>query len=302
MPKIFTTRKIPSVLFANCGHFENERMLEDCVSMNCISAGQGKKNGAKPFYFSNQIRNLIIGDIIAVYRSKIGYVGIARVVSLPMPVTKAILGGQKVTGQMFPKSLNMFNESDEEGYEEWLVEVKWLTKIHLGNKKGSGFCYGGLTPRYTVGELQQNRLSCLEKSFGISFEKLLNESEVENLDLNLIIIDEDEELTFPEGKIKYALHRSKERNKKLVQIAKQKYFEIDDKLKCQVCNFSFVENYGDLGIGFIEAHHLFAISELEDVTETHIKDLAFLCSNCHRMVHRQRPWLNLETLNGIKSN
>lgn len=302
MPIEFTNREIPKVLFANCGHFDNARLIEDSVRLNYISAGQGKSNNppAKPYYFSNQIRKLIIGDIIAVYRSKIGYVGIAKVISRPMPITKAILGGQKVVEGMFSKSSKMYNESDDEGFEECLVEVHWLTKVHLNNTQGSGNCFGGLTPRYTVGELQEERYKCLETSFKINFQELLNEPLMPNLGFEKIIIDEDEEVTFPEGKEKFALHRFKERNKKLIEKAKENYFKIDNKLKCQVCQFSFVESYGDLGIGFIEAHHLYPISELIIETETKIEDIAFLCSNCHRMVHRQRPWLNLEALTAIK--
>ena len=30
--------------------------------------------------------------------------------------------------------------------------------------------------------------------------------------------------------------------------------------------------------------------------KTKLVDLVLLCSNCHRMVHRKKPWLNLEEL------
>ena len=91
MPIKFISRQTPQVMFANCGH-ENTRLLQDCVRLSFISAGQGKAAGVKAYYFSNQIRNLIIGDILAVYRNEVGYVGIARVISKPMPITNAYLG------------------------------------------------------------------------------------------------------------------------------------------------------------------------------------------------------------------
>lgn len=111
-----------------------------------------------------------------------------------------------------------------------------------------------------------------------------------------IIAEEDDELAFPEGKEIFRLHKSKERNKELIKEAKQKHLQTDSKLCCQVCGFSFIDKYGELGEGFIEAHHLFPISQLTEETETKISDLALVCSNCHRMLHRRRPWLTLDDL------
>jgi len=50
--------------------------------------------------------------------------------------------------------------------------------------------------------------------------------------------------------------------------------------------------YGELGRGFIEAHHTIAVSELYRGAKTKAKDIALLCPNCHRMVHRRRPWFD----------
>lgn len=113
------------------------------------------------------------------------------------------------------------------------------------------------------------------------------------------ILDEDNELTFPEGKELWRLHRSKERNRLLILKSKELHLINDSKLSCQVCGFSFFENYGELGDGYIEAHHIFPISELKEETETKTEDIALVCSNCHRMLHRRRPWINLKDLKTI---
>jgi len=134
-------------------------------------------------------------------------------------------------------------------------------------------------------------------SIFINFDKFLsNEESV----YELPFIEENEELTFPEGKEKYILHKSKERNNELVRKVKELNSKKDNKLSCQICGFSFLDKYGEIGKGFIEAHHTFPISELKEETNTKIEDLAMLCSNCHRMVHRRRPWLTIEELNEIK--
>jgi putative restriction endonuclease len=62
-------------------------------------------------------------------------------------------------------------------------------------------------------------------------------------------------------------------------------------LPCEICQFSLKENYGETGEGFIEGHHIFPISQLTEETETKLEDLILLCSNCHRMIHRKRPWV-----------
>ena len=113
-----------------------------------------------------------------------------------------------------------------------------------------------------------------------------------------IPLEEDEEV-FPEGKEIFRLHKSKERNIKLVEKAKLKKIEIDSLMSCEVCGFSFIKAYGEIGKGFIEAHHIFPIAELTSETETSIKDIVFVCSNCHRMLHRRRPWIKIDDLRNI---
>ncbi|WP_423911183.1 HNH endonuclease [Candidatus Spongiihabitans sp.] len=74
----------------------------------------------------------------------------------------------------------------------------------------------------------------------------------------------------------------------------------DDCLKCACCGFDFFTTYGKIGRGFIEAHHTKPVSTLhEDGEETHLDDIALVCSNCHRMLHRRRPWLGMEDLSEL---
>ena len=54
---------------------------------------------------------------------------------------------------------------------------------------------------------------------------------------------------------------------------------------CECCDFDFVKVYGNHGTHFIECHHKKPISEGQRITT--IGDLALVCSNCHRMLHRK---------------
>lgn len=59
--------------------------------------------------------------------------------------------------------------------------------------------------------------------------------------------------------------------------------------RCYVCGFDFYEAYGELGEGFIEVHHKTPLYEQNGEFEINPKeDLVPVCSNCHRMLHRQR--------------
>ncbi len=107
---------------------------------------------------------------------------------------------------------------------------------------------------------------------------------------------EQEEEEFPEGKILYRIHRERERSKRLVEKAKDKRKKEVGVLDCDVCGFNFLQSYGDIGADYIECHHTKPVSELEDEGKTKIQDLALVCANCHRMLHRKRPWLSIEQL------
>lgn len=66
---------------------------------------------------------------------------------------------------------------------------------------------------------------------------------------------------------------------------------------CAVCGFSFARVYGALGRGYVEVHHLKQIADLgDDALVDPVRDLRPVCSNCHRMLHKQRPPLSIEEL------
>ncbi|WP_423190649.1 HNH endonuclease [Aquimarina brevivitae] len=51
-----------------------------------------------------------------------------------------------------------------------------------------------------------------------------------------------------------------------------------------------------MGKGFIECHHKKPLSELEGESLISINDLALVCANCHRMLHREIDTLSIEKL------
>lgn len=98
-----------------------------------------------------------------------------------------------------------------------------------------------------------------------------------------------------EGRVLLRLHRSRERSRRLVSRKKRIVLAQDGRLACEVCEFDFAEVYGPLGEGFAECHHTLPLSHPTGARRTQLDDLAVVCANCHRMLHR-RPWHTIAEL------
>jgi 5-methylcytosine-specific restriction protein A len=106
------------------------------------------------------------------------------------------------------------------------------------------------------------------------------------------LIDPDEE--FQEGAVLTRLHKRRERDPKASARKKAAVLQETGRLQCEACRFDFAVAYGELGIGFAECHHRLPLASLGSRTATRLADLAILCANCHRMIHKTRPLLSVE--------
>lgn len=112
---------------------------------------------------------------------------------------------------------------------------------------------------------------------------------------------EDEESNFAEGTRAYRMHRAHERDSRLTRRAKQKRLAETGALQCEVCGFDFAEEFGDLGAGYIEAHHTTPVSQLAGARRTKLSELALVCANCHRMLHRSNPLLDVPGMRRLRT-
>ena len=108
--------------------------------------------------------------------------------------------------------------------------------------------------------------------------------------------DDDE---FPEGKVLSRLHKMKERNPTAVRRKKAKTLAETGKLLCEVCDFDFAIFYGHRGEGFVECHHIAPLHTLPEKTSIRLKDLAIVCANCHRMLHRGKDKSTIDLLKAV---
>lgn len=99
------------------------------------------------------------------------------------------------------------------------------------------------------------------------------------------LIDEFGEL---EGEKYLKEHKNQEwtrRNPNLIRKKKRIAYEKGEgHILCECCNFDFKKAYGVLGDNFIECHHKIHLNRGQRLTK--YEDLALVCSNCHRMLHR----------------
>lgn len=118
-------------------------------------------------------------------------------------------------------------------------------------------------------------------------------------DGTVTIASVDEDLEAEEGGLILRLHLSRERSRKLIQKKRKQVHAQLGHLACEVCDFEFTERYGDLGHGFIEVHHRKPVASLSPGDKTRLEDLALVCANCHRMLHRRSALLSVEDLRAI---
>lgn len=114
--------------------------------------------------------------------------------------------------------------------------------------------------------------------------------------------DPEEYKEYMEGRRKLKQHIVRERNSQVIKEAKNNFKLKNKSLYCEICGFNFEEKYGEIGRDYIEGHHKFPISEItEEYNRITSNDIALVCSNCHRMLHRKNPWLTIEEQNNRKS-
>jgi 5-methylcytosine-specific restriction protein A len=115
-------------------------------------------------------------------------------------------------------------------------------------------------------------------------------------DLHESTAEDDEAIA--EGRILTATHRRRER--RATEKKKAAVLCATGRLACEVCSFDFEKTYGERGRGFAECHHTLPLST--GVRQTRLSDLAIVCSNCHRMIHRRSPLLSLDELRQITTS
>jgi 5-methylcytosine-specific restriction enzyme A len=68
----------------------------------------------------------------------------------------------------------------------------------------------------------------------------------------------------------------------------------DGELKCEACDFLMDRTYHCLPADVFEVHHRLPLADAMAKVETRLEDLAILCANCHRAIHKSQPLIGVE--------
>ena len=106
-------------------------------------------------------------------------------------------------------------------------------------------------------------------------------------------VGEEQEGYF-EGRAVLRAHYDRERSQGVLAKARA-YWSAVGLMRCEACGFDFEATYGPQGANFIEAHHRVPLASLPPTgATTYQRDLAPVCANCHRMIHRKDQPLTVE--------
>jgi 5-methylcytosine-specific restriction protein A len=109
-------------------------------------------------------------------------------------------------------------------------------------------------------------------------------------------LDDSSAEEFFEGRILTQLHKRRERDprirKRLLTSRRR-----NGTLRCENCNFQARCIDPMLEDADFEAHHLLALATMNE-RNTRLRDMALLCANCHRLIHRAsaitRRWIGID--------
>jgi predicted RNA-binding Zn-ribbon protein involved in translation (DUF1610 family) len=183
----------------------------------------------------------------------------------------ALCGARKQTSPVWT-----YREARIRSASGWWIEYRAPMEMASHPAK----CRGFQSPRYVTANERRRFENCFRVPFTIP--KWAFQSEMPTPQ--------------PEGKRVLRWHFDLERDSAFIEALKIRRGQLRGELHCEACGIEFVRMYGSLGVGFIECHHTRPLSTLTKATRPRESEIAFLCPNCHRMIHRSRPLMTVRQL------
>jgi hypothetical protein len=150
--------------YINVGEGDH-RSWDDCRKYGFLTAGQHKK-------YSDPIRTLMQGDIVAAYLKGFGYVGIGRVKEQAVRVNDFKIDG-KLLNTLDLKNLGIYDNCENEN-SEFPIKVEWIKSVDRKNAKWKS--RDGLFSSQLIKASLQNQpktIEFLEKEFDINFNEIM---------------------------------------------------------------------------------------------------------------------------------
>lgn len=183
------------------------------------------------------------------------------------------------------KKANLDRELRERGYTRGKLARELLPYFEEYTRLNS---IRGVINNWATGgkDLPGKLIKSIELILGTPLPELLSSSTSEEKHSTIDAPELDREHGHIDEEQRLILHTFKERFAQTVAKKKELALAEHGTLICEVCEFDFLGVYGQLGAGFSECHHLTPVAELEEDHSTQLDELAIVCANCHRMLHR----------------
>jgi len=231
-----------------------------------------------PLHFPNRHKaNVLtphINEIILIYQKVKGVPAFTHLVT---PVDDQLIEENKRDDFRYARRVKVIARTGNNNFIP-VSETLW-NKVNFGGITQGNVC--NLNNISKIGNIEELQLDIWQRFNGhfISAE-LKSETITSAIIATLELTNPDFKAT--EGGMRMVSHIIKERNRSIINEKKQKAIK-NNQLKCEVCDFSFSMTYN---VEFIECHHLTPIGQ-GGVRETTLDDLALVCANCHRMLHKR---------------
>lgn len=175
-----------------------------------------------------------------------------------------------------------------------LMNFRRLDPVYTANGK-TGLTQGAKAEETIWQEFANDPLRCAQTADAIRAS--IDDPETSSSAADALLGEEIDEAA--EGRLLTRKHVARERNRQLVQSKRIQALRQFGRLTCAVCGFDYAVRYGQRGDRYIECHHTKPVSTLAEGHKTHIDDLALVCANCHRMIHRTKPWPSVDELKAL---
>ena len=154
------------IYFCNVGDGgDGGRVWEDSLKYGFVAAGQDR-------HWSDQLRRLQIGDVIAAYLTGHGYVGIGRVLEPARMVRDVKIRGRAISNLPIKGTL-MTKHLDDPHRSDYVCLVAWIAAFTRAEAKWQART-GLFTTQLVTASLdnQPKTVSFLEREFKVEFNKL----------------------------------------------------------------------------------------------------------------------------------
>ena len=224
---------------------------------------------------------------------------------LPSLYLMTLQGGAITTSELISKLRSIMKPTGEDldilsgrSDDKFSQKVRNLKSHETFERYGYANYKGGAKTGYV--EITEAGREHLDKNIGILRYLLINDFSYDTLTETLTKVESnqdkrietfDENVIIEEGVKKLRESELYQRSKYLRDYALD-YFANNDGLDCKCCTFNFSDFYGsDIGNGFIEIHHVkpvfkYGNDDLIKTIKAAVNNLMPVCSNCHRMIHR----------------